>query len=187
LGYLHLKSQAALGKLSKNALPQVEDELREMAELAKEGYADVREAILGLRESVTPAAELVDVLREYVRKFSRRAGVETDLKVNGEHAVALSAEAQAQVIRVVQEALTNIRKHAGATRAGVCLDQADRLTITIEDNGTGFEPAGLDDGADRFGLWTMRERAERVGGTVEIDSAPGEGTRVRVVIPAHEG
>jgi signal transduction histidine kinase len=187
LGYLHLKSQAALGKLGRNDLPHLEDELREMTELAKEGYADVREAIFGLRETVTPSAALEDVLREYVLKFSRRTGVNTALEVKGEDTVQLSPEAQAQVIRVVQEALTNVRKHARATKAGVSLDQSDGLTITIEDNGNGFEPGRLLDGADKFGLWTMRERAERVGGLVEIDSAPGCGTRVRVTIPANEG
>lgn len=187
LGYLHLQSQTALAKLSPGALPQVEDELREMAQLAKEGYTDVREAILGLRERVMECEDFVAALREYVQKFSHRAGITADVEVNGDNAVQLSAEAQVQVVRVVQEALTNVRKHANARRALIRLEQTDRLTITIEDDGKGFEPKLLLNDGSRFGLWTMRERAERIGGLVEVDSTPGRGTCVRVVIPTQRG
>lgn len=187
LGYLHLQSQTALAKLSPEALPEVEDELREMAQLAKEGYTDVREAILGLRERVRECEDFVAALREYAQKFSHRAGISADVEVDGDTAVQLSAEAQVQVIRVVQEALTNVRKHAEARRARIRLEQTDRLTITIEDDGKGFEPKLLLNDGSRFGLWTMRERAERIGGLVEVDSAPGRGTCVRVVIPAQRG
>jgi len=180
LGYLHLKSETALRKLSVKDITRTEDELREMAALAREAYADVREAILGLRETVSQQRGFVDVLKEYTVKFSQQAGVPTKVETRGRETLELAPEAEVQLMRVIQEALTNVRKHASARSACVRVDQQDGLRITIEDDGKGFDPGALDNDRDRFGLFTMRERVERVGGRLEIDSAVGRGTRVCV-------
>jgi signal transduction histidine kinase len=94
----------------------------------------------------------------------------------------LATEKEQEVYRLAQEALNNVLKHAHATRVSVRLaaDGAGTL-LEIADNGVGFEPSA--DGADGYGLPGMRERAERLGGTLEVESAPGKGTRVRVTIP----
>ncbi len=187
LGYLHLKSETALGKLRVNDISKAEEQLREMATLSKEAYADVREAILGLRENVSPTRGLVDALREYLQKFSRQAGVAVQLEANGDDPVCLSPEAEVQLMRVIQEALTNVRKHANADRARVSIGRSGgEAAIVVEDNGRGFDGEGLrQTDMLSFGLRTMRERVERVGGRFAVDSVPGEGTKVQIFLPVN--
>jgi signal transduction histidine kinase len=187
LGYLHLKSETTLAKLRVNDIPNAEEQLREMATLSKEAYADVREAILGLRENVSPARGLVDALREYLQKFSRQAGVAVQLEADGDDRMCLSPDAEVQLMRVIQEALTNVRKHANADRALVSIGRnGGEAAIVVEDNGRGFDSEGLrQTDVLSFGLRTMRERVERVGGRFAIDSVPGEGTRVQIFLPVN--
>ncbi len=99
--------------------------------------------------------------------------------------LGLPLTAEIQLLRIVQEALANVRKHARASRATVHLSPADGMVeLVIEDNGQGFDPARLArEGWPRFGLQTMRERAEAIGGVFTVESTPGAGTRVTVVIP----
>jgi signal transduction histidine kinase len=181
LGYLHLKSEAAQASLSRGDSEKVREDLNEIASTSHEAYADVREAILGLRETVSPHRGFVHALREYLVKFSHQAGVSARVEIIGEKEPNLSPEAEVQLMRVIQEALTNVRKHSGAMKACVGLDQRDGMRITIEDDGKGFNPSELDGNGDRFGLYTMRERVERVGGRLEIHSVEGRGTRVSVI------
>jgi signal transduction histidine kinase len=189
LGYLNLRSETALRKLSANDIPNTEAELREMSAIAKEAYADVREAILGLRETVTSTRGFIDVLRDYLQKFSRQAGVAVLLETNGDDAVGLSPEAEVQLMRVIQEALTNVRKHAQADRARVSIGRnGGEAAIVVEDNGHGFDSALLlQPDATTFGLRTMQERVERVGGRFAVDSSPDEGTSVRIFLPVNGG
>lgn len=89
-----------------------------------------------------------------------------------------------QVLRIVQEALTNVRKHAAARRAVVTVDvHDDETTFAISDDGRGFDPDGLPPEKQGFGLHTMRERSEQARGRLSIESAPGRGTRVTVTLP----
>jgi two-component system nitrate/nitrite sensor histidine kinase NarX len=186
LGYLHLKSQGAQASLSSGNTDRVREDLAEITSVSHEAYADVREAILGLRETVSPHRGFVDALREYLVKFSHQAGVPTKVEIVGDREPNLSPEAEVQLMRVIQEALTNVRKHSGARKACVGLDQREGLRITIEDDGKGFNPADLDENSDHFGLYTMRERVERVGGRLVIDSVAGQGTRVCVIFSGSE-
>jgi signal transduction histidine kinase len=90
-----------------------------------------------------------------------------------------------QLVRIIQESLTNVRKHAKATTATVDVRKRDgKLLLAVNDNGVGFSQAIRSRGVfPRFGLSTMRERAESIGGTFSVESAPGAGTTVRVEIP----
>jgi signal transduction histidine kinase len=90
-----------------------------------------------------------------------------------------------QLLRILQEALANVRKHAEATSVRITLRAEDQtIRATIADNGRGFDPETIGRSEfPRFGLATMRERAEAVGGALEIDAAPGQGTEVRVQVP----
>jgi signal transduction histidine kinase len=188
LGYLHLKAQAAKRHLDGGQPTRANDELAEMASLAHEAYVDVREAILGLRETVSPSGGIVGALREYLQKFGRQAGVEVELEVEGDAAPQFPPEAEVQLVRVIQEALTNIRKHAKADRAWIRIaSRPSEIGISIEDKGQGFDPAILNEDGPRFGVRTMRERVERVGGRLEIESSPGCGTTVRIFLPLAEG
>ena len=188
LGYLHLKAQAAKRHLDGGEPARANDELAEMASLAHEAYVDVREAILGLRETVSPTRGIVGTLREYLQKFARQAGIAAELEVEGDAAPQFPPEAEVQLVRVIQEALTNVRKHAKADRAWVRIaSQPSEIGISIEDKGRGFDPVILNEDGPRFGLRTMRERVERVGGRLEIESSPGCGTTVRIFLPLVEG
>ena len=181
LGYLHLKSEVAQAGLAAGDQEKVQKELAEISAVSHEAYADVREAILGLRENISQRRGFVEALREYTVKFSHQAGVPTQFEIRDGTKLELAPEAEVQLMRVIQEALTNVRKHSGAQKACVRLDHQEGLQITIEDDGNGFDPGALDNDLDRFGLFTMRERVERVGGQLRIDSVPGGGTRVCVI------
>jgi two-component system nitrate/nitrite sensor histidine kinase NarX len=187
LGYLHLKAETVRRALDKGGVAEASQGLEEMAALAQEAYQDVREAILGLRETLSPEEGLIGALREYVQKFGRQSGILTEIELQGEPP-ELSPAAEVQLVRVIQEALTNVRKHARAQRAVIRIAQHEgEVLIAIEDDGRGFDVAVANGDGQHFGVRTMRERLERVGGRFAIDSAPGEGTTVRIWFNRAEG
>ena len=99
--------------------------------------------------------------------------------------LAIPPAAELQLIRIIQESLANVRKHSKAAEANVTLQRQDgHLLLVVEDDGTGFNPdARARSEFPRFGLSTMRERAESIGASFLVDTAPGAGTRVRVEVP----
>jgi signal transduction histidine kinase len=185
LGYVNTKAQAAKALLANGDTDRAAAQLGQLAEAARAAYADVREGILGLRTSPDRERGFADLLGEHLARWQEQSGVRVELDAPADALPALSPLAEVQLLRIVQEALTNVRKHAGAARAWVRLRPADgALAVEIEDDGAGFDPDGLGRTAfPRFGLATMRERAEAAGGSFEVDAAPGRGTRVRVRIP----
>ena len=189
LGYLHLKAQDTHRALSREDYTKVSNELEDMQSVAHEAYADVREAIIGLRASIQPDGGIAGTLKDYLVKYSRRVGIHAELEVDGEWRPRFSPEVAVQVVRVVQEALTNVRKHANADWARVVIGRSDNeATIVVEDNGCGFDPSALHQSdVLSFGLRTMRERVERVGGRFAVDSVPGEGTKVQIFLPVNGG
>jgi two-component system nitrate/nitrite sensor histidine kinase NarX len=189
LGYLHLKAQDTRSALNRDDLAKVGEELEDMASVAHEAYADVREAIIGLRAPVQADGGIAGTLKDYLVKYSRRAGIHAELRIDGEWRPRFSPEVAVQVVRVVQEALTNVRKHADADWARVLISrQGGEAIIVVEDNGKGFDPELLrQNDVLSFGMRTMRERVERVGGRFVVDSVPGEGTKVRIFLPVNGG
>ena len=188
LGVTHLRLRAIAAHDEVRAAPGLEKELGDLADIQEEAYRDVREALLGLREASRAHRGLIEGLRAYVVKYSHQSGVSTSLDTDLEAEPPLSPRAEVQVIRVIQEALTNVRKHSGAKNAVVHITADDEATsIVIEDDGRGFDLGGTLLDRDGFGLHSMRERMELIGGTLSIDSAPGRGTRViaRVPVPPY--
>jgi signal transduction histidine kinase len=147
---------------------------------------DVREAIDGLRLAADHAGGLTSVLAEYVEDFEDRSGIETDFQVDSAAAAPpLAPEAELQLLRIVQEGLTNVRKHASARHAWVTLRYSlDQVELTVADDGRGFDPR-LPRGRQHVGLTGIRERAHSLGGTVTIATSPGQGTRLTVTAPIH--
>jgi signal transduction histidine kinase len=182
LAYVNTKAQAVREFLRAGRTEDAERQLEQLAGAAREVYADVRESIIGLRAAAA-GHSMAEALREYAVSWEAQSGIECRLNVDPE--LRLAAGPELQLLRIVQEALANVRKHAGASCARVSIECRDsRVVATIEDNGAGFNPAALGRAElPRFGLSTMRERAESIGGTVQLDSAPGAGTRVLVEIP----
>jgi two-component system nitrate/nitrite sensor histidine kinase NarX len=185
LGVTHLRLRALRSKAELADAPATASELVELADLTEEAYRDVREAILGLRESSRTDRGLVDGLRAYLEKYSHQSGVRATLETAFDVEPVLSPRAEVQIIRVIQEALTNVRKHSGASSATVRITNGSEwVTFVIADDGRGFDLGGtLLDRDSGFGLHTMRERMELIGGTLSIDSAPGRGTRVIARVP----
>jgi signal transduction histidine kinase len=185
LGYLHLQSRAAEGLLSSGQIAQAQAELQEMQEVAQEAYGDVRESILGLRTAITPGAGLIPTLTEYLDKFSQQSGINARLVIGDDAEMKFTPAAEIQLLRIVQEALANVRKHSQASRAWVRFEADEAgAVITIEDDGQGFDPSRIwQDRQGHFGLQTMRERVESVGGELRFDSQPGQGTRVVIRVP----
>ncbi len=184
LGVTHLRLRALASWPEIGASPRVATELADLAGLTEEAYRDVREAILGLRESTSVDRGLVESLRAYLEKYSHQSGVKAHLETSLDVEPSLAPGTEIQLIRVIQEALTNVRKHSGASSAVVRMSNGgEALTIAVEDDGRGFDLTGTLLGRDGYGLHTMRERMELVGGTLTIDSAPGAGTRITATIP----
>ena len=163
---------------------EAEGELERLHGVADEIYEDIGESIAGLRSNVAERG-LIGALQDYVDQFEERHQIPVRLQIEGA-ADQLPPLAALQLFRFIQEALTNVRKHAGAREATVTLTSIgpDELRTIIADDGQGFLPPGQKQGKLRpLGLTSMRERIEALGGTLDVDSRPGSGTQVTATIP----
>ena len=186
LGYVKTKAMAIRLQLTNRQFEAAEKHLLQLEEAAHELFIDVREAILGLKmagRSHDKASDFGGALREYAEQFSRLNSIPVDLDIDpAAESLPLKAETEVQLLRITQEALTNIRKHAAARRAVVRLLRGNgSLELTVRDDGVGFAADGArGDGRSHFGLSTMVERAEAIGAEFLLDSDPGAGTRITV-------
>ena len=191
LGYVSTKSQAVDEYLATGRVAEARGQLGELAAAARSVYVDVREAILGLRSPIEPGAGLVGAVEAYARRFADASKLAVSVDATqAARAAALSPEAQAQAFRIVQESLTNVRKHAKAHRAALAVAvEGGSLVIDVTDDGRGFAAAGSGQaGWPRYGLAAMRERAASIGGSIEwSEPAAGTGAVVRLVIPVEAG
>jgi signal transduction histidine kinase len=192
LGYVITKAQAVQELLRRGQAERAVAQVGQLGEAARGAYADVREGILALRTSPGPGRGVLEALKEYVGRWMEQSDIQAQLVVQpGPSLAALPPAAELQLLRIVQEALANVRKHAGAQRVEVRITAtADQVETVIADDGHGFDPQRApsgEHGQPHFGLSTMRERAESVGGSLEIISAPSEGTRVVVRVPTAPG
>ncbi len=187
LGYINTQTIAVRKFLSDGRVEEAREELTKMEVTARDLYADVREGILGLRLASMRHEGLLPALREYTERYMEMSGIPVEINVPpGAEKSKLPPSVEIQLMRVVQEALTNVRKHSKATTVRVKFEPNgnNELRVTIADDGQGFELARPRlTGWPRFGLQTMRERAEAVGGALKIDTAIGKGTRVEIRVP----
>jgi nitrate/nitrite-specific signal transduction histidine kinase len=186
LGYVNTKAQA-VGEFLKAGDPgSAERQIEELVSAAREAYTDAREVIVGLRLNGADQRELSRSVNEYIIQFARRNEIETRLEVAGdwsdEH---LSATDQVQLLRIIQEALTNVRKHASAEQVTVSLGtEAGQAVIRVKDDGRGFNLSRLlRPDYSHYGLRTMRERTQAIDGHFRIESTIGQGTCIIVRVP----
>ncbi len=185
LGYLGMMFDTVQTRLERGQVARVRGDLAEMEQLARTAYVDSREAILGLRVSAYGGQGLMGALQEYLRRFKQQSGLAPSLCVGPDWPHALVGDAEIQIMRIVQEALSNVRKHAVASTVLVQLDARDGWAeISVEDDGRGFDAERCD--GCHFGMQTMRERAVSVGGDLMVNSTPGRGTRVTLRVPLRE-
>lgn len=165
-------------------LQEADAELERLHGVADELYQDIEESIAGLRTDVMEEG-LIRALEAHLEKFEERHQISTSLRSDSS-AQHLSPLAALQVFRLIQEALTNVRKHAAAREATVTLTRSgpDHLTVMIDDDGQGFVPDEGEDSVTRaLGLRTMQERVEALDGTLHVNSRPGSGTQVVATVP----
>jgi signal transduction histidine kinase len=183
LGYVITKSQATRQLIQKVTVAA--DYLTELENAAREVYTDTREAILGLRTAISGDRTMVSALREYALRFNQMHGIKTEFTVGDRIIPSLPPQIEVQAIRIVQEALSNIRKHAEAARATIkVVAEDDAVTIVVEDDGKGFDVDKVGEGGwTKFGLKNMKERAKSIHGRLDVESGPENGTRVTLSIP----
>ncbi|MDA1347391.1 MAG: histidine kinase [Chloroflexi bacterium] len=187
-------SLAAMGNRLRMCKAMVESDpaaaQRELDEIAGgvKGYIqEIRDLIYELRPLALDQMGLAGALDQYVSKFAHDTGIDAGFSSSGD--VALNPLADVTVLRVVQESLANVQAHSDAERVEVSLETGHSLLeISVQDNGRGFDPETVvrDDTGRGVGLVSMRERAELLGGKLSIESGPGLGCRVLLIIPMEE-
>ena len=187
LAAAHLQAKSASELLVRGQVDGAKVSLERLAEAIREGKAHVGDYLFGVK-SWSSNSQFFTGLRRYVMNYSQNAGIRTDLIIPAEIEEGCLGEAtETQLQRIIQEALTNVRKHASARSARVVVALDDgQVEVTIEDDGNGFDRADLD-GREGFGLLAMRGRAEALGARFEVESSPGNGTRVSVRMPWRKG
>lgn len=173
-------------RLLEREVDRPEEIVARIAEL-KQMTDGVLENLHRLAMDLRPASldhlGLVAALRQHVEEYGRRYGLAVQFEAIGMDGERLPPAMETAIYRIVQEALTNVARHAQATRADVLLERrADRVITIVEDNGIGFDPSSATQ-EGRLGLFGMRERAEMLGGTLQVESIIGAGTTVFVEIP----
>jgi signal transduction histidine kinase len=186
LSFVNTKAQAVEQFLDRGDYEAARGHNAELAAAARKVYSDIREGIVALRVEVGGERSLREIFDEYVAEFSEfsRLPVEIVWDIE-EDELELAPVVEVQVLRIVQEALTNVRRHASAGQARVTFASDDgTLEISISDDGQGFDPGSIARGEwPQFGLRSMHERAEAAGGTLEVESELGVGTTIRAKFP----
>ncbi|GAA3824771.1 MULTISPECIES: sensor histidine kinase [Amycolatopsis] len=149
--------------------------------LARENLAEARRSVHALRPGPLDEARLPDALKAVAERWAQRSEVAIEFTATGT-ARPMHPEIEATLLRVAQEALSNVAKHAGARRVGLTLSyMEDQVTLDVRDDGSGFDPARRGDG---FGLPGMLQRVQRLAGTLAVESEPGAGTAISASLPA---
>lgn len=186
LGYVNTKSQAVETLLEQGRVADARGQLDQLASAARSIYVDVREAILGLRSAIDPGKGLVPAIETYAARIGEASQLVVVVHAtDAARAVRLPEPSERHLFRVVQEALTNVRKHAAARRVTIGLETVgDALAVRVEDDGRGMagDPAHASDWP-RYGLSAMRERAAAMGATIDWFPSPSGGTVVNLTIP----
>jgi signal transduction histidine kinase len=185
LGYVNSKAQALSVLLESGKTGDASRQLDQMASAARAAYADVREGILSLRTSLDDDRGFIDTLRDYLQFWENQSGVHAELSVNRTKEGRLTDLAEVQLLRIVQESLSNVRKHAEANRVTISVwDESGFVVTKVADDGQGIAAKARPMfGVPQFGMSTMRERAEAVGGTIKVDSRVNEGTTITIRLP----
>jgi len=182
LNFLNLQVQ-----LLDDAVERAEhDEVREIVPLLRHGveesYQDVRELLNNFRSRL-PTGDMRPAIEETVARFRRQCRTEATLKID-DHGLPLQPEQQLQILFILQEALSNVRKHAMAEHVTISIEHGRAFRLVVQDDGDGFDAARLDvSDTSHVGLHIMRERAARLGAELTIDARPGLGVRIALTLP----
>lgn len=182
LAFLNIQAQMLKESLRQGQLDTATAELALMGEGIQESYDNVRELLVHFRIKMSHG-ELDEAIRSALEKFEGQTGIRTSFNKEGD-AVVPAATSTIQVLHIIQEALSNVRKHAGATEVDVAMRGDEEFSISVRDNGKGFDSAQVvEENGSHVGIGIMRERAHRIGARLELDAEPGRGTCVTLSLP----
>lgn len=181
LAFLKIQVQLMRDALKTDDAASVKQVLEEIDMGVKESYNDVRELLLHFRTR-TNVEDIEPALATTLRKFEHQSGVATSLAMQGQ-GMPLSPDLQIQVLHIVQEALSNVRKHARASKVWLQVQQQPQWRFEVRDNGIGFHPNADELDETHVGLRIMTERAQRIGAQLDVVSTPGHGSSITLTLP----
>ena len=185
LSFLNLQVQMLEAALANGEKDQVQENLAFIRTGVQESYEDVRELLLNFRVRISKQ-ELPDAVRTLLQRFEQQTRVAVHLEIGG-NGLPLSPQEQLQVIFILQEALSNVRKHAQASHVDVRIRNDADLVMTVTDNGCGIDLAEMQSRQARHvGMSIMQERARRIHASIRIEHVPQGGTRVTLHLPEKE-
>ena len=182
LAFLKIQAQLLRNAIDRQQTEKVQSTLDELDEGLRESIGDVRELLVHFRTR-TNTENIEAALQETLQKFQHQTGLPSRLQIRGT-GLPLPPDVQVQVLHVLQEALSNVRKHAQASQVSLEVDKGERWRFTVRDNGRGFD-AEREHGESHVGMKIMRERAERIGARVALASSSSQGTAVVLTLPPH--
>jgi len=186
--FIATQGQTIQRLLKRNNEEMADKHLERLIDAAREGEVDIRESIRGMRFTLSEQG-LLATLEKYILQFEANTNIYTDLMTSEDFDTNLvNPMVEIQLLRILQEALANIRKHADASQVRIKFDVIDsKICVSVQDDGRGFDVEDNDHkGTDHFGLEMMRERAETVGGKIRMQSQPGQGTEVLICVPINK-
>ncbi|MBU2534559.1 MAG: sensor histidine kinase [Chloroflexota bacterium] len=186
LSYLNMKTKSVSDLLTSKNSVQALTELNEIREVVQDTYEDIRESIDQLSTEIK-SVSILAALGNYVREFSSNNGIPVQFEISKPF-TRLSPVAELQLLRIAQEALTNVRRHAMASSVEVTLrNTAAEVEMVVKDDGRGFKLEELEEYPPGYhGLAIIKERAEGLGGNVFITTAPDKGTEMKVTLPVEK-
>ncbi|MDO8769088.1 MAG: type IV pili methyl-accepting chemotaxis transducer N-terminal domain-containing protein [Burkholderiaceae bacterium] len=181
LAFLKIQVQLMRDALQSGAEVEIQKVLEEIDTGVRESYGDVRELLMHFRTR-TNAEDIEPALATTLQKFEHQTGLGTTLAMSG-HGIPMSPDLQIQVLHIVQEALSNVRKHAHASRVWLNVQQQPVWRFEVRDNGIGFMPDDQSLDETHVGLRIMKERAQRIGAALEVLSTPQHGSSIILILP----
>lgn len=181
LAFLKIQVQLMRAAVQSGNPVEIKQVLEEIDTGVRESYGDVRELLLHFRTRAN-SEDIEPALATTLRKFEHQSGMKVSLTMQGQ-GMPLSPDLQIQVLHIVQEALSNVRKHARASQVRLCVQQQPAWRFEVSDDGVGFTPNNDQLDETHVGLRIMAERAQRIGAALDVISTPGHGSSIILTLP----
>jgi two-component system nitrate/nitrite sensor histidine kinase NarX len=181
LAFLKIQVQLMRDAVRSGNPAEIQQVLEEIDTGVRESYGDVRELLMHFRTR-TNVEDIEPALLTTLRKFEHQSGIKATLTMQGQ-GMPLAPDLQIQVLHIVQEALSNVRKHAGATQVSLDVRQQPAWRFEVKDDGVGFDAGDGEFDETHVGLRIMKERAQRIGAELAVSSAPGRGSSIVLTLP----
>lgn len=184
LGYMNLKLSTIESSLGDNNIENGRKHLDELHEIIDETYAEIKHHIFGLNYKFNSPEQFLLKINEFLQKYSKSSGINVKYNSTIKHHLELPLKVQLNLFRIIQEALANVRKHAGVSEVEVDFSKDKAaLLIIIKDSGVGFDIKEVTQKTNNFGLSIMEQRADAIGALFSVTSQPEKGTCIQIIMP----